>query len=206
MGSGGLNCVPGGLDNPARTMPPMDVTCQISGLVGFFSGHARTERWLPGTARSSESTAMRFKCACGFVIVDNGAVEHHMGRILREQDREIYHDLATRDVVDFIKAIQAGKRREWIAEFYAQPDFDLDDTSVVFDIWTRRDPTMMLDIYQCDACGRVYIEREPHTFRYRCFKPEHEDWRGALAVQLPPEAASATVPSKPKPRPWWKFW
>ena len=148
----------------------------------------------------------KFRCTCGYLIVDNGAVAHHMGRILREQSSEPYHERATHEVADFIRAVQAGKRREWIEQFYGQPGFDLEDGSVVVDIWTRRDPETVLDIYQCDACGRVFIERAPHTFTYRTFRPEDADWRGALAVQLPPEAAAVTVPSQPPRKSWWRFW
>ena len=132
------------------------------------------------------------------IIVDNGAVQHHMGSILREQSREDYYNRATNEVVEFIRAVQAGKRREWIEQFYGKPGFDLEDGSVIFDIWTRRDPETVLDIYQCDACGRIFIERAPHSFAYRPFNPEEEDWRGTLAVQLPPAAAATTPPAKPR--------
>ena len=148
----------------------------------------------------------KFLCTCGQLVVDNGAITHHMGRILLEQSSEQYHERATHEIADFIKAVQAGKRREWIEQFYDKPGFDLEDSSVVFDIWTRHDPATLIDIYQCDACGRLWVERAPHTFTYRAFKPEQEDWKGALAVKLPEQTGAVTLPVKPPRRPWWKFW
>jgi hypothetical protein len=59
----------------------------------------------------------------------------------------------------------------------------------------------MLEIYQCDAWGRIWIERAPHTFTYRAFKPDDEDWKGTLAVQLPPQATTVSVPAQQLQRP-----
>jgi hypothetical protein len=143
-----------------------------------------------------------FLCPCGKSIADDGAINPNLGKILRDQSDEQYHQRATQEVTGFIKAIQSGKRKEWMEEFYGKQGFDLDDPNVVFDIWTRNDPATMLDIHQCDACGRIFIERAPHTFTYRVFKPEHDDWRGALTVEL-----SEHVPAvRAATQKWWRFW
>jgi hypothetical protein len=87
--------------------------------------------------------------------------------------------------------VSEGRRKEWIESFYGKSYFEIEDSSVVFDIMDYARHRCGLDVYQCEACGRIYIEREPRqaSGSLRCFKPKDVNWRGTLAVQLPSRIA-----------------
>jgi hypothetical protein len=150
----------------------------------------------------------KFRCLCGHIIVDNGRFDHIKGLVLRDQSFDVAHEQPSETVAEFIQAIAEGRRKEWVEKFYGRPYFEISDSSLVFDIMSYARLRAGLDIYQCEACGRIYIEREPQqsSGSLRCFKPEDSDWRGTLAVQLPPESSTTTLPEQPPRRPWWRFW
>ena len=150
----------------------------------------------------------KFQCTCGHVIVDNGRFAHIKGLILRDQSFDVAYEQPSATVAEFIRAVSEGKRKEWIESFYGRPYFEISDSSVVFDIMNWANLRCGLDVYQCEACGRIYIEREPYqsSGSLRCFKPEDTDWRGTLAVELPLESPAVTVLPQSLCRPWWKFW
>ena len=126
---------------------------------------------------------MRFTCKCGQIIRDNGQFDHIKGHILREQSFRVAYEQPSELIAEFIQAVAAGKREEWIERFYGQPYFDTSDSSVVFDIIDHARFGMALSVYQCEGCGRLWIEREPRqdSGTLRCFKPDETDWKGTLS-------------------------
>lgn len=124
---------------------------------------------------------MKFRCQCGHVVVDDGRFEHIRGQILRAESFESVYEGPSKTIADFISAVAQGQRKEWIARFYGKSDFDLPDHSVVFDIINYSHLRSGLDIYQCEACGRIFIETAPEAGTYRSFKPDDEEWKGTLS-------------------------
>ena len=150
----------------------------------------------------------KFRCTCGHIIVDNGQFDHIKGLILRDQSFDVAYEQPSATVAEFIRAVSEGRRKEWIESFYGRPYFEISDSSIVFDIMDYARHCSGLDVYQCEACGRIYIEREPQqsSGSLRCFKPENTDWRGTLAVQLPSESSPVTVLPQLPSKSWWRFW
>lgn len=97
----------------------------------------------------------KFRCTCGHVIVDNGRFDHIKGLILRDQSFDVAYEQPSATVAEFFRAVLEGKRKEWIESFYGRPDFDIPDSSVVFDIMYHARHRCGLDVYQCEACGRI---------------------------------------------------
>lgn len=126
---------------------------------------------------------MKFRCTCGHIISDDGLSDHIKGRIVREQSFYAAYEQPAESVAEFIQAIATGKRTEWIEKFYGQSYFEISDSSVVFDIMDYARLRTALVLYQCEECGRLYIEREPRqaSGTLRAFKPEDPDWRGTLS-------------------------
>ena len=122
---------------------------------------------------------MKSQCECGNIIADDGRLQHK-GRILREQSFAKAYEKPAAQVEDFIRAIREGRRKEWIDSFYGNPGVDIEDVSVLFDIISFSQERVGLDIYQCEACGRIFIEHAPQSFTHRTFKPEDEDWKGMM--------------------------
>ncbi len=127
---------------------------------------------------------MKFRCPCGDIVTDSSVdAFHHEARILRKQGFSGTYDNPAEKVAQFIDAIRQGKRKEWVDSFYGgrSRGVEIKDSEVVFDIFDLAHHGLGLDMYQCDACGRIFIERIPGSFTYRSFKPEDEDWQGTLA-------------------------
>src|SRR5436190_17580618 len=98
---------------------------------------------------------MKFKCTCGHVMVDNGQSDQIKGHIVRAQSFDGVYEQPCNSVAEFIQAVVAGKRKEWIEAFYGQPGLEIDDRSIVFDIIDYARHRTALDIYQCEVCGRL---------------------------------------------------
>lgn len=123
---------------------------------------------------------MKISCKCGHWIVDQTDYLPYKGMIIRDQDEEDVMQQISDDVVSFINAIVAGRREHWIKERYEGIGDELDDDNVVADILTRCWAARSLDIYQCEECGRVFIDKYTRSGEMRCFTPEEEDWAGTL--------------------------
>lgn len=148
---------------------------------------------------------MNIKCPCGNIIVNNGAPSHQHGHVMRDQDSATSSETAAEEVAGFIQAIVNGRRREWVEQFYGQIGFDLHDQNVVVDILSRRQQEATLQLYQCDGCGRLSLERAPNCYMFRTFKPEQEGWTGALASR--PVLSPVLVEAVPEgDKPWWRVW
>lgn len=145
--------------------------------------HRSADATQNNTSARGFSRVMKFRCTCGNIISDNGLCDHIKGHILREQSFNAAYEQPADRIAEFIQAVVAGKRKEWIEEFYGQPYFEVSDSSVVFDIIDYARIRTKLDIYQCEACGRLFIEREPQqaSGTMRAFIPEDADWRGTLS-------------------------
>src|SRR5262245_47145070 len=116
----------------------------------------------------------KFRCACGHIVVDNGRFDHIKGHISRAQSFGDVYEKPCATVAEYVRAVVKGKRKEWIEDFYGRSYFDIEDSSVVFDIFNYARLGSDLDIYQCEKCGRIFIEREPRqsSGALRSFKPE----------------------------------
>jgi hypothetical protein len=79
----------------------------------------------------------------------------------------------------------------WIIErFGAEYPHDLVDRDVLNDAITGHFDQWSLAVYQCENCGRLWVQEEPYTNRYRPFHPEGE-WRDTLLVRKTAQSAQS---------------
>lgn len=124
----------------------------------------------------------RMACGCGHVMSDVQAPCPTTGQIAGD----VFEEAALRDwvrtVASFLSALRDGRRLDW---FKRHPRFvkcaDLPDEDIVDDL---------LDAYrsgrrsawECESCGRLWIQTRPYENEWLCFRPEPDDgYRGILA-------------------------
>jgi hypothetical protein len=132
-----------------------------------------------------EGAMARLGCTCGHVIRDQTDAIPYKGVIVRDQHIEPFIGECARRVGALIAALQAGTRTTWLQQtFSAEYPTDLPDEAVVHDLIT----SLLLrkygsNVYQCEMCGRLWVQ-DPHgTEQFRAFAPEGI-WEGTLAVPI----------------------
>ncbi len=80
-----------------------------------------------------------------------------------------------------IEATKNGKRKEWIEENFAVPPYpmNLTDTQMIGDIFDRLYFDLRREMYQCEKCGRIWIQ-QPNSKFFVSFLPEIEHWKDIL--------------------------
>lgn len=116
---------------------------------------------------------MKLSCECGHVIRDQTDNLPYKARFIRDQDDEVYHTY-DEHIADFIDAIQAGKRAQWIKNHFSDIyPTDISNAAVVNDIITNYELNYEGDMYQCENCGRILIQVEDKNL-YASFLPQDE--------------------------------
>lgn len=126
----------------------------------------------------------QLKCLCGQVYRDPVVLEGGKpseGWLLRDQDAEQYYQDLSNDIAEFIDAILAGKRNEWLAKrFHNGYPTNLSNAQVIQDL--RHAHSVDLSVIQCSNCGRLWVQEQPFANKWRSFRPDGE-WKDTLAVR-----------------------
>jgi hypothetical protein len=140
----------------------------------------------------------KMACHCGGVISDTLVPCPTEGCILRDQDQEAFYDGACRDIMAFFRAIQAGRREQWIAEFFS-PHYptDISDESIVHDIIRCEKREVFLTVAECEQCGRLWVQRDLGANSYRSYAPDEPGYAAVLRSRAarPAEPSAAPDPA-----------
>jgi hypothetical protein len=124
------------------------------------------------------------QCHCGYLIVDRADNLAYKGRILRDQDADHFFDYFSRDIASFVTALVDGTQHAWLVNHFT--DVYPTDTStegVIHDLvagaFILRYSLMT---YQCEQCGRVWVQEQPRSQTFRSFAPDR-DWKDTFAVR-----------------------
>lgn len=122
-------------------------------------------------------------CKCGHVIQDNTDDIPYKGHVIRDQERSKLQEGIVAVVTAFVEAASQGRRREWMDGFL-RPGYDpndWDNEAVVWAILTSQFLNRGLDVYQCEACGRLHVQA-PGTDRFLSFSPDEGTGKDVLRV------------------------
>ncbi len=112
-------------------------------------------------------------CKCGHVIQDNTDYLPYRGSVLRHQDTDCFYDTASRELALFASAVAVGKRAEWInRHFLPGYPHDISDDSVISDFLNMLDVELATLIYECENCGRLWVQIAPGAKSYVPFSPD----------------------------------
>ncbi|HET8841453.1 MAG TPA: hypothetical protein VFN35_08295 [Ktedonobacteraceae bacterium] len=123
---------------------------------------------------------MRFLCSCGHIIRDQTNSLPCKARFTPDEDTDDDSDHLATILEEFILAREAGKQQEFLASHFAE-DYpqDLPLQSIINDLLTREINLSMRVIYECEKCGRIFVEHHPAEARLAIYAPEGET-RGVL--------------------------
>lgn len=117
----------------------------------------------------------KIHCNCGYVIVDQTNTISNKAYFIRDQDLDAV-DNYLEDISNFIQAIQKGKRMEWLTNYFDSNVYaELPDSAVIADIISKYTLTYQSEMYLCQQCGRVYIQKNV-TNQFISFLPEENRW------------------------------
>ncbi len=122
---------------------------------------------------------MKLLCECGQTIVDQADNLSYNAYVISDKLYGEAFDAVTDKILDLIKAIEAGEGKEWITKYYDYGDTGslITRESVLHDLRFSERFNFERCSYQCEECGRVYIESADKK-QLRAFCPEkHDDKR-----------------------------
>jgi hypothetical protein len=123
----------------------------------------------------------KLKCNCGHVIADQANNLSFRADYLPDRSSEDF----SHDIIEIIKSFNqakdSGQKENWINENFTVPPYptDLPDHEMVWDLIHNSFIEKTRTIYQCESCGRIWIQRGL-TDNFISFKPETKDWQGIL--------------------------
>ena len=123
----------------------------------------------------------KMACLCGGTISDTLHPCPTEGWILRDQDQEPYYERTSKDIAAFFAAIQAGRRNEWIAEYFSpQISNDGSDEGIVYDIIAHHRRQWVLSVAECENCGRLWVQRGAGVNEYLSYSPDVPGYAAVL--------------------------
>lgn len=127
-----------------------------------------------------------FRCSCGFIIPDHTdqlPYKADIYQLVRDQESDSFWDDMLEGIDDFVESLIGGKREEWIGQHFGDRyPRDLLNREVLHDFMVGFFLSRSLGVYQCEQCGRLWIQEAPYGDAYRSFQPEGA-WQGTLAVK-----------------------
>ena len=115
---------------------------------------------------------MKFLCECGHVIRDQTDYLPYKGWVMRDKLDEAFYDAATQSIADFLNACVQGTRDEWLTEQFGSEYPRESDEAVIYDLMSTAEIRYSLHIYQCEACGRLWLTDRHNPSRMLSFVPE----------------------------------
>ncbi len=128
-----------------------------------------------------------FPCRCGtdIEIIPPGP---HAGYLVLDSDVDLSIDYRTSAIGIFLDAVRAGKRGEWLADFYGknapQSRFaEKNDADIIEDILSKLD-SWTRQVLRRPICGRIYIQKHPGADEFRCYDEESSGPRANHAARI----------------------
>lgn len=120
-------------------------------------------------------------CKCGHTIVDQSDSLAYKAQLIPDKCFYEFFDRIEQAIVELIEATKNNKREDWIKRKFPSSSYpmDLRDEQMIDDLFDSYYSDLKKDIFQCENCGRIYIEQKNNQFI--SFLPESDDWQNTLS-------------------------
>ncbi|GIK55996.1 MAG: hypothetical protein HND44_03735 [Chloroflexi bacterium] len=118
----------------------------------------------------------RFERACGHIFVDIYDYFAQKGSLIRDQDDTVYVLGIADQLLSLLEAIREGHKQEWIQEQldkYISPNVALN--SLFRSIVEKHKLKYELRVFECPNCTRLFIESNPGSSDFCCYRSEDKD-------------------------------
>jgi len=133
---------------------------------------------------------MKMLCSCGHVIRDQTDGLSYKAELYPDTDAEALWDGVVSVATSLLKALHGGERVGWIKEHFL-PGYpaDVSDAGMLYDAITGVAAGVQRVMYQCEQCGRLYVQTSSNTNTFVVFVPESPDARNCLRGETDQRAA-----------------
>lgn len=114
----------------------------------------------------------KFACCCGNIIDLSPVPSYREADLFKACDDDALFDEAIANIEGFIEACVAGKQSEWVQRYYRDEAMELPTREVLYDILLNHFDTRALDVIQCEACHRLWIQAQDGGSNYLSWAPE----------------------------------
>jgi hypothetical protein len=120
-------------------------------------------------------------CSCGHVIRDQTDRLPYKAELYPDVHSEALWDGIVSVAMSLLEALRTGERLRWMREhFLAGYPADVSDDGMLSDAITGVAARLKRDVYQCERCGRLYIQTSSTMNTFVVFSPESPDARNCL--------------------------
>jgi hypothetical protein len=106
---------------------------------------------------------MKIGCRCGHVIRDQTDELPYKAHVLKDQDYPGVLEGIISELEDYIDGFRKGLR---------DGTTKLRDTRVIMNAWIKYFQKHCVDIYECEACGRLLLGRDTKSNEFAFYVPE----------------------------------
>jgi hypothetical protein len=120
-------------------------------------------------------------CSCGHVIRDQTDGLPYKAELYPDVHGEALWDGIVSAATSLLEALRTGERLRWMREHFL-PGYpaDVSDDGMLSDAITGVAARLKRDVYQCELCGRLYVQTSSTTNTFVVFVPESPDARNCL--------------------------
>jgi predicted RNA-binding Zn ribbon-like protein len=130
---------------------------------------------------------VKLLCPCGYVISDTTDFLPYKASLMPDQDQEAFWDSLSSGLAELMAATRADRREEWLRQNMSGAPLDADDDSLVFHFATSLNHRYTRTVYQCERCGRLFLDDPANKSRVVSFVPDDAAAaRGVLASRQNP--------------------
>ncbi len=125
----------------------------------------------------------KLRCLCGYIISDQTEDLPYKAEYFADEDYEGSYGAFIHFIAEFIQMEQQGARNAFLATYFGEKyPQDLTVSDIVSDALTGIRVAFGHTIYECENCGRLWLQRIPGKNSYVPYMPETET-RGVLKSQ-----------------------
>ncbi len=122
----------------------------------------------------------KLKCLCGHIIVDQSFDLPYKAQFFSDEDYAASYEKFIAFCTNFIQAREEGRQEEFIADHFGEGYPTNWDISEIIDLMLGGMRAVFgHTMYECEQCGRLWIQPDPEKDHYVCYLPETET-RGVL--------------------------
>lgn len=134
-------------------------------------------------------------CRCGHVIVDQTDFLPYKAEVLSDQDSGRVWDDTSAAAAEYAALRTAEERRRWIAAYFNEHyPSDMTDAEVIHDILVGGMLRHGRTLYECQACGRLWLQARPDENRFISYAPDEPGGTGVLQSDAGPPAGRDALP------------
>ena len=157
----------------------MDLNC---GWTSRPANSLRTLRSYRIRENQQDASEMsKLGCKCGHVIRDQTERIPYKACLLASVDYRRFFDKLSREIQVYIEAFESQNLEEWMERHFNKCyPRNLGHGDILHDLLSSQFIERSLDVYQCDACGRIWIQKDQISNEFESFSPDHDGGRDLL--------------------------